>query len=106
MKLYITILVLVVLLIGSLGYIFYGKYQDKKEQEKNELIEQENKLINQGITIGAQNAVVAFMNEASKCQPFPIRYENTTINMFALDCSNLAEVASSVLQARTAEAQK
>ncbi|MDD3174975.1 MAG: hypothetical protein PHU51_00690 [Candidatus Nanoarchaeia archaeon] len=94
--LYWVIAVLLVVILGTYGYIAYDKYVETKEQEKID-------LMNQGAVLGAEQAIMQLINEASKCQPFPVRYENTTVTMFALECTNLAQVASATLQARQSE---
>ena len=94
--LYIVIAILILILLGTYGVFFYNKYQENKDVKNNELIQQ-------GVVIGAEQAIIQLINEASKCQPFPVRYENTTVTMFALECTNLAQVASATLQARQSE---
>lgn len=95
-KLYIIITVLVVLVLIFGGYIAYDKIKQAR-------IEKENELLQQGYLMGVEQTTIQLINEAAKCVPVPIRYVNTTVTMFALDCNNLAEVASAVLQQRAAE---
>jgi len=94
--LYWVIAVLLVVILGTYGYMAYNKYVETKEQEKID-------LMNQGAVLGAEQAIMQLINEASKCQPFPVRYENTTVTMFALECTNLEQVALATLQARQSE---
>lgn len=91
--LYITIAILVLLVIGFGGYFAYDKISAARTAKDNE-------LLRQGFEAGVEQATIQVINEAVKCAPFPIRYINTTVTMYALDCPNLAEVASAVLQQR------
>jgi len=61
----ITIIALAVLLVGALGFIGVGKYNDVKQQEQLGIFQQ-----------GAQYG----------CEQVPLRVENQTINMVAVDC--------------------
>jgi hypothetical protein len=92
--LYITIIVLVLILLGTFSYIGYQKYKESK-------VEKDNLLRGEGY----QYAIAQMMTEAVKCTPVPLTFNNQTITMFALDCNNLAEVASAVLQQRAAAQQ-
>ena len=92
-NLYIIITLLVLVLVGTFGYMGYGKYQDSKEAK-------ENALIQQGILIGQESAVIELLKQTSTCVPVPVRYENTTLNLFALECDNLEQVTEITLQNR------
>ncbi|MGE0793217.1 MAG: hypothetical protein AB7V77_03515 [Candidatus Woesearchaeota archaeon] len=96
--LYIAIFVLAILLIATIGYISYAKIKENK-------LAKDKALIDQGILLGQENAVVTMMNLATQCTPIPVSYNNVTINFFPLECNNLAEVASAVLQQRAAAQQ-
>lgn len=75
----ITIIILIILLVAAFRYIFLKDIE----------IEQETLVLaamQQGAQQGYEQAVVQIMTQASKCQPVPIFYENTTINMIAVEC--------------------
>jgi len=75
----IAIVVLAVVLIIVLGYFGFGKYHEAKEQEKVILIQQ-------GMQVGYEQAVLQIMQQASACQAFPVFYQNATLNLIALEC--------------------
>ena len=75
----IAIIALVVLLIIAGGYIGMGKYNDSRE-------EKELGLFQQGAQYGYEQAVIQIASMAVSCEQVPLRIENQTINMIAVDC--------------------
>ena len=73
---------LVVLLIVAGGYIGMGKYNDSRE-------EKELGLFQQGAQYGFEQAVIQIAGMAVSCEQVPLRVENQTINMIAVDCLGL-----------------
>ena len=77
------ICVLAVLLVIAVVYIGVTKYQAAKQ-------EKENGLIQQGVRIGYEQAVIQLMNEASSCKEVPVFYNNGTANfnmtIIAVEC--------------------
>ena len=82
----IVVVVLLVLLLGALGYIGYNYYTASKTA-------QQNTLLQTGAQYGYQQAVVDLAQLAVTCQQVPIRVENQTINMIAVDCLRQAQAA-------------
>jgi len=77
----IIIIVLGVLLVLTAGYIGLGKYSAWKEQGQIEVFQQ-------GAQYGYEQAVVQIAEMAVSCEQVPLRVENQTINMIAVDCLN------------------
>jgi len=73
------ITVLIILLILSLGYIIYLKTTEKIQKKYTE-------ILNTGIQIGYEKAVVQIIQETSECNPVPVTYGNTTIKIIKTDC--------------------
>ena len=71
----IAIVVLSLLLVLAVGYIGFGKYQ-----ERNRAIYQ------QGERAGYQKAVLQLYQHASACEQVPIIVEDRTLNVIAVDC--------------------
>lgn len=72
-------LILLVLLILSIGYIALDKYQDVKQREQL-------RIFQQGMQAGYEQAVIQLVEQAVTCQQVPVRVENQTINMIAVQC--------------------
>ncbi len=68
----ITITILVILLVVSLGFIFQDKYIEQKVQ--------------QGASLGYQQAKMDIIQMAVTCQQVPVRIGNQTINLIAVEC--------------------
>lgn len=75
----IAIVVLVVLLIGSVGYIGISRYNVGKEERQMEVFQQ-------GAQYGYEQAVIQIAQRAVTCEQVPLRVENQTIDMIAVDC--------------------
>ena len=72
-------IVLAVLLVIAIGYILGSKYQESQAQKQLEIYQQ-------GAQFGYQQAIVQLLQQASTCQQVPVTYQNTTINMIAVEC--------------------
>ena len=68
-----------VLLVGALGYIGIGKYNEVKQQEQLQVFQQ-------GAIYGYEEAVVSIMNVASGCSKVPLRNGNVTMDVVAVEC--------------------
>jgi len=79
----IVIFLLVVLLLGAMGYIGYGFYMTGK------VVQQQNLLV-EGAQYGRQQAVLQIAQLAAPptCQQVPLTIGNQTINVFAIECLN------------------
>lgn len=75
----ITISVLAVLLLGSIAYIIYDKYQQKQTEEKFGIYQQ-------GAEFGYQQAVLQIMQQMATCQQVPVTYNNQTLHAIAAEC--------------------
>jgi len=77
----ITIIVLGALLVLTAGYIGLGKYNNWKQEGQIEVFQQ-------GAQYGYEQAVIQITQQAVTCEQVPLRVENQTINMIAVDCLN------------------
>lgn len=75
----IAIVVLGLLLVGAVGYITLDKYQQKQGQKQLTTFQQ-------GAQAGYEQAVIQLFQQAATCQPVPIRVENQTMNIVAVEC--------------------
>lgn len=78
-KIVIIVLVLSVLLLGAVGYIGYDFYSDAKLQEQMQVYQS-------GAQDGYEQAVSQIVQMASSCQQVPLRINNQTINLVAVEC--------------------
>ncbi len=92
---YIALAILVILVLAFGGYILVDKLNESREQKDNVLREE-------GFNIGYEKATVDVLSAASTCQPFPVRYQNASLTLFALECNNLVEVANAALEQKAA----
>ena len=79
---YITI-VLAVLLLLAIGYIAMDKWTAAKAAKEQTLLQQG---FEEGFSRGYEQAVVQLIQEAVKCQPVPVTYMNSSLQMIALEC--------------------
>ena len=77
----IAIFLLVVLLIGAIGYIAFVKFADWRQTS-------ELGTFQQGAQYGYQQAFVDVANAAATCQQVPLTVGNQTINIIAVECLN------------------
>ena len=75
----ILIAVLMVLLLGAIGYIIYDKYSTYQLQKQISVYQQ-------GAQLGYQQAIIQLMQNAATCQQVPVTYNNQTINVIAVEC--------------------
>lgn len=75
----IAVVVLALLLAGAAGYIGLDKYQQQQ-------LEKQMSLFQQGAQAGYEQAVIQLYQQAATCQPVPIRVENQTMNIIAVEC--------------------
>ena len=78
-KTIIVIIILSALLLGAVGYIGYGFYSDAKVQEQMEIYQS-------GVQVGYEQAISQIVQVAGSCQPVPLRIDNQTINLIAVEC--------------------
>ena len=72
----IIILLLLVLLVGAGGYIGYSQYKGIQGM-----------YMQQGAAAGYQQAILDIANGVATCtQPVPLRIQNITINIVAVEC--------------------
>lgn len=77
----VLIIILIILLLASIGYILFDKYRTTKAQEQLSFFQQ-------GVQIGYEQAILQLIQQASTCQPVPVFANNQTINMIAVECLN------------------
>ena len=75
----IIILVLVVLLILSVGYIIYNSYSQVQSEKQISIYQQ-------GVQLGYVQAVSQLFQQAITCQQVPVTFNNQTINIIAVEC--------------------
>lgn len=80
----ILIIILLIALVATVSYIIYTKNLQSQEKKMIESYQQ-------GYQEGVASAVVQVMQQSLTCNPVPLRYENTTISVIALDCLNLPQ---------------
>ena len=74
-------IVLIILLVLAVGYIGFTKYSEYKQQK-------DLGIFQQGAQYGYEQAIVQIAGQAVTCQPVPLKIENQTINMIAMECLN------------------
>lgn len=82
------IIVMSILLLAAIGYIGYNLY-DKSQQNKQITA---YATFQQGEQVGYYGAVGQLYQEALKCQPVPITYDNKTINLIAIECPQIQQL--------------
>jgi len=75
----LTIWILAVLLVLAVGYIGISSYNNAKQK-------QQLSILQSGVQLGYEQAVVQIMQQATTCQPVPVRAENITLNLIATEC--------------------
>ena len=75
----IVIIVLMFLLILAVGYIAFDKFKERKLQEQMGIYQQ-------GAQYGYEQAIIQVVQQAVTCNEVPLRVENETVNMIAVDC--------------------
>ncbi len=80
----IAIIVLSVLLVSVVSYICIDNYQEKQQKEQLSIYQQ-------GMQAGYEQAIVQLVQQALTCQPVPVKVQNQTINMIAVECLQVPE---------------
>lgn len=73
------IIALAAIIVITIGYIAYDKYEETQQQEKL-------KIQQAGIQAGYQQAVIQLLQQASTCNPVPVKANNVTLNLVAVEC--------------------
>jgi len=73
------VVVLTILLTLTIGYIVFDKYQQNQTQKQISLYQQ-------GMQNGYEQAITQLVKQALTCQQVPVKVQNKTINMIAVDC--------------------
>ena len=68
-----------VLLVIAVGYIIVDAYTEAKQQEQFDLVQQ-------GVQLGYQQAILQIIEQASTCQQVPLFFNKQTINVIAVEC--------------------
>ena len=72
---------LILIIIGSFGYMGYGIHQEK-------VAEKELEFFNIGAQYGASYILLEVFNEAITCNPLPINNGSMEISLIAVECLN------------------
>jgi len=72
-----------IILILTIGYIGFGKYSRWKQEKDLERFQQG---LQQGLQQGFEQAIIQVVQQATTCQQVPLRVENQTINIIAVEC--------------------
>lgn len=75
----IIIIVLVIFLIGTFSYIGVGKWNEAEQEEQLE-------IFNKGTQYGYEQTIIWVMQQVATCQQVPLRIENKTIEIVAVEC--------------------
>jgi hypothetical protein len=75
----IITIALAVLLVGTLSFIGFGKYQNSQFEMKQEVYQQ-------GAGYGYEQAILQVAQMATTCEQVPLNIQNQTINMIAVEC--------------------
>ena len=78
-KIKVIVVVLVVLLFLSLGYIVQGKFVEWKEQR-------DVANFQLGVQYGYEQGISQIFQQVQSCQQVPIFFNNETINLVAVEC--------------------
>jgi len=76
----VALVVVTLALFIAVAYIGLNEYQKVMQD-----------VYNQGALFGYQQAVLQLMQQVSTCQQVPIVYENTTLNVIAVECLQQAQ---------------
>ncbi len=73
------IILLLIFLVVALGYIGAEKYNKIKQDKDLDIFQQ-------GAQYGYEQVIIQISGMAVNCEQVPLRIENQTINMIAVDC--------------------
>lgn len=85
-----VIIILVILLVGAGCYIGIIKW-NALQQEK------QLGIFQQGAQYGYEQAVIQIAQQSATCQQVPLKVENQTINIVAVDCLQQAQAGENKL---------
>lgn len=74
-----VILVLAILLLITVGYILVDVYSSHKQKK-------DLGIYQQGAQYGYEQAVLQVAQQVATCQQVPLRVDNQTINIVAVEC--------------------
>jgi len=77
-----AVISLVVLLALAGAYIAVDQYTGYAIAQQQEDIG----ILQQGAQLGYQQAIVELLEQAATCQAVPVRYNNATLNLIAVEC--------------------
>lgn len=75
----VSVIVLIVLLVGVVGYFGVGMYNGSQQEKQMEVFQQ-------GAQYGYESAVYQAVELAVTCEKVPFRIDNQTLDMIAVDC--------------------
>ena len=75
---------LAILLVLAVGYIGVSAYQAAKQK-------QQISILQQGVQLGYEQAVLQLMQQAITCQQVPVTAQNQTLNLIAVECLQKAQ---------------
>lgn len=93
-----VIIGLLIVVVGLGGFFGYEKYSEYK-------LENENTVFLQGQAVGYQAAVTQAFSAAAQCQTVPIRIDNQSLNLIAVECLQLAQQQQAQQQQLLAQQQ-
>ena len=73
------IVFLIILLLIAVGYISYDKYTGFQQEKRFSVYQQ-------GAQLGYEQAIIQIAQQAATCQQVPLRIQNQTLNIIAVDC--------------------
>lgn len=73
------IFVLFIALVIAMAYIAVDRYNEVKAQEQLDILQQ-------GVQIGYQQAILQIMQQASTCQQVPLFADDQTMNLISVEC--------------------
>ncbi len=73
------IIALAILLVVTFCYMGINKYNDVKQNKQLEIYQE-------GVQYGFEQTIIQIAQMAVTCEQVPLRIENQTINMVAVDC--------------------
>jgi len=73
------IVVLLIAFIASVGFIVFDQYDEARAKEQLDILQQ-------GVQLGYEQAILQVMQQASTCQQVPLFAGNQTMNLIAVAC--------------------
>jgi len=75
-------IVLAILLLLSVGHIGFDVYSAKSSENTGS----DEEVFTQGLQQGYEQAIIQVVQQAATCEQVPLRVEDQTINIIAVDC--------------------